>query len=272
MSKSKVISIQQPRIARSYSLSRERENNTIGKRIAEERQRAKLSLPEFRKLLQQVGVDVVKEAIRKWEIGENVPNAYQLIAICSVLGIDDVLLNFDSNYLPRLNVEGQEKVRIYADDLAASGKYSPSPVRESVIQFVDMRISNLTVSAGTGAFLDEGSFELMSFPKESVPAGADFGVRVRGDSMEPVYHDGQIVWVQRCDQLRPGEVGVFLYDGEGYLKRYDEWEPAEEDREQYVDSDHVLHRQPVLISYNSKYEPKKVSPNSVFQIAGRVLN
>lgn len=43
-----LISIQQPRIARSYSLSRERDNNTIGKRIAEERQRAKLSLPEFK--------------------------------------------------------------------------------------------------------------------------------------------------------------------------------------------------------------------------------
>ena len=51
-------------------------------------------------------------------------------------------------------------------------------------------MSNLSVSAGTGAFLDEGSFEMVSFPASTVPDGADFGVRVSGDSMEPVYHDG----------------------------------------------------------------------------------
>ena len=31
----------------------------------------------------------------------------------------------------------------------------------------------------------------------SVPAGAEFGIYVSGDSMEPRYHSGQIVWV-RC--------------------------------------------------------------------------
>ena len=78
-----------------------------------------------------------------------------------------------------------------------------------------MPVSNLSVSAGTGSFLDEGSFERVSFPVTSVPQGADFSVRVSGDSMEPVYHDGQIIWVKRCDRVNPGEVGVFIYDGEG---------------------------------------------------------
>lgn len=64
-----------------------------------------------------------------------------------------------------------------------------------------MPVSNLAVSAGTGEFLEEGNFEMVSFPEKSVPKGADFGVRVSGDSMEPVYHDGQIVWVEECETL-----------------------------------------------------------------------
>ena len=83
------------------------------------------------------------------------------------------------------------------------------------IRYLDMPVSDLPVSAGTGAFLDEGNFEMVSFPESSIPDGAEFGVRVSGDSMEPVYHDGQIVWVQQCETLRPGEVGVMIYDGQG---------------------------------------------------------
>ena len=74
-------------------------------------------------------------------------------------------------------------------------------------------------------FWMRGNFEMVSFPESSIPDGAEFGVRVSGDSMEPVYHDGQIVWVQRCETLRTGEVGVMIYDGQGYIKAYAEQEP-----------------------------------------------
>ena len=29
--------------------------------------------------------------------------------------------------------------------------------------------------------------------------------------MEPLYHDGQIVWMQRCERFRPGEVRIFFF-------------------------------------------------------------
>ena len=132
-----------------------------------------------------------------------------------------------------------------------------------------MPVSDLPVSAGTGAFLDEGNFEMVSFPESSIPDGAEFGVRVSGDSMEPVYHDGQIVWVQQCETLRTGEVGVMIYDGQGYIKAYAEQEP--EDPETYLCSDSVRRMQPVLVSYNKVYAPKPASPELEFRIVGRVL-
>ena len=46
------------------------------------------------------------------------------------------------------------------------------------IRYLDMPVSDLPVSAGTGAFLDEGNFEMVSFPESSIPDGAEFGVRL----------------------------------------------------------------------------------------------
>ena len=90
--------------------------------------------------------------------------------------------------------------------------------------------------------------------------------------MEPVYHDGQIVWVQQCDRVRVGEVGVFIYDGEGYLKVYDEQEPVDSNKDDFTDSYGRVYMQPVMISYNQKYENRVVSAQAGFQVVGRVLN
>jgi len=168
-----------------------------------------------------------------------------------------------------LNEAGLRKLADYRADLVASGRYAP--LRAAVIEYIDMPISSLRVSAGTGAFLDEDNFEVVSFPASTVPEGADFGVRVSGDSMEPVYHDGQIVWVRRCESLAPGQVGVFVYDGEGYLKVYGEKTPDEEAIEEFTDSYGQVRLQPVMISYNRAYEPRAVFPCGGFRVVGRVL-
>ena len=128
-----------------------------------------------------------------------------------------------------LNEEGRRKLNEYKDDLISSGKYEPAAPRakKSAIKYIYRPVSYLSASAGTGAFLDEGQFENMRFPESAVPAGADFALHVSGDSMEPVYHDGQIVWVQKCETLMPGDVGIFVYEGNGYIKAYDEQEPEQ---------------------------------------------
>ena len=119
----------------------------------------------------------------------------------------------------------------------------------SILKYIEMPVSNLAVSAGTSEFLNEGNFEMVSFPEKSVPKGADFGVRVSGDSMEPVYQDGQIVWGEECETLAVGEVGIFVYDGDGYLKVYSEQEPSEQQKDAFTDSYGCLHMQPVMLSY-----------------------
>lgn len=263
-----------PRIG-AYNAEREAQANIIGERIREARKAKKLSGPKFTELLSHFGVKITRQSAARWETGQCTPNAYQLLAICHALDIREGLRYFDESFewpADELNEEGRRKVEEYKADLIATGLYKP---REAVsrlrIHYIEVDISALAASAGTGDFLDAGTFEKVSFPEKAVPAKADFGIRVNGDSMEPVYHDGQIVWVQRCETLEPGEVGIFEYDGNGYLKEYDEREPDAGCAEDFTDSDGTVHMQPVLVSYNEAYAPIMVSPNAPFRIAGRVV-
>ena len=114
--------------------------------------------------------------------------------------------------------------------------------------------------------------EAREFPASSVPDGADFAVPVDGDSMEPLYQDGQLAWIQLTPSLNVGDVGLFIVDGHGYIKTYDEQEPDEEVYEDFLDCDGFLHPQIVLISQNRDYDPKIITPSMDFRIVGRVLN
>lgn len=110
-------------------------------------------------------------------------------------------------------------------DLIASRRYQPDTEEPAEIDYIMMPVSELPVSAGLGAFLEGEMFQQIQVPASSVPAGAEFGIYVSGDSMEPRYHSGQIVWVKRCEELECGDIGIFVYDDCGYLKKYDEHTP-----------------------------------------------
>ena len=66
--------------------------------------------------------------------------------------------------------------------------------------FSRLNKEGLPVSAGTGQFLDSDRFSEIEVGDE-VTASADFGVRVAGDSMEPLYLDGQIIWIYKQNPL-----------------------------------------------------------------------
>ena len=256
---------------RAYNAETEKEKNVIGSRIRAARKSQKITMDEFSELLSGYGVFAKKSAIGKWEQGDSVPSAYQLIAIAQALRLEDRISYFmDSMSDQALNAKGRQKLEEYRDDLIATGRYRIAKISENVVEMVSIKLGSLPVSAGPGEFLDWMSFEERDFPKSVVPAGTDYALYVSGDSMEPIYKDGQIVYVQKCETLLPGEVGIFVVDGTGYVKEYREQMP--EDTDVYTDSDGILHMQPVLYSYNEKYDPRAISHYSNFRICGRVLN
>lgn len=271
MAKKESIQLLSPQAA-CYDAAAEKEKNALGLRIEAARRAKRYSLRRFAELLQQRGIEVEYQAPHKWEKGVTVPNAYQLFAICDALEIPDISQYFLGTG-EGLNAEGMKKLNEFREDLLASGRYKPEPRKtQSPVKYVEMPVSRLGASAGTGEFLSEENIELMRFPESAVPKKADFAIRVVGDSMEPVYQDRQLVWVQICNSLYPGEVGVFVLEGYGYIKAYDEREPEADSLEDFTDSYGCVHKQQVLVSYNEKYAPRVIRPGMTFKICGRVLN
>lgn len=55
--------------------------------------------------------------------------------------------------------------------------------------------------------------------KPEDPQGAMFAIKVSGDSMEPHFPDGSIVFCNK-DPIADGDIGVFCLDGESFIKQY----------------------------------------------------
>ena len=79
---------------------------------------------------------------------------------------------------------------------------------------------DLPVSAGTGVYLTDTESVAINIPDNPDTAGADFALRIKGDSMEPKYRDGDVLLVEECDSVEYGELGIFILDGDGYFKKF----------------------------------------------------
>ena len=79
---------------------------------------------------------------------------------------------------------------------------------------------DLPVSAGIGEYLDGDAAESVSITVSESTAAADFALRISGNSMEPKYHDGDVLLVQNSEGVEVGEAGIFVLDGSGYFKVY----------------------------------------------------
>lgn len=106
-------------------------------------------------------------------------------------------------------------------------------------------------SAGTGQYLNDVQVEQLELP---VDIDADFVVPIYGDSMEPEYHSGDYVFVKLSVDLSNGDIGVFEYYGDAYIKEL-----------VIDDSGAYLH------SLNSKYDDIPVDADSDFRIIGEVV-
>lgn len=55
--------------------------------------------------------------------------------------------------------------------------------------------------------------------KKAPPRGTSYVAEVSGDSMEPIYHNGDLLFVRAQEMIELGQVGVFYMDGKQWVKR-----------------------------------------------------
>ncbi len=226
----------------------------IGQLLSNRRKELGINQTELAETMSLRGFPVTNQAVSKWEKGATLPNAKQFLALCEILEIDDVRGEFScgsEGIFAGLCREGRRLALDYVQLLRDSGRYANR--REEPAYIRSLPLYSLAVSAGTGQFLDGEDYEMVEVGAE-VPDGANFGVRVAGDSMEPEFHDGQTVWVRQQRSLMTGEIGIFLYDGNAYLK-------------QLVALEHSM----ALHSLNPAYSDIVVSPELPLRVLGKVV-
>lgn len=83
-----------------------------------------------------------------------------------------------------------------------------------------------------------------------------YALYAKGNSMEPLIHDGEIIEIQKIDTLENGDIGIIQIDNEVTCKKF------------YRYPDHVE-----LISFNSDYEPIHILKNDLknVKILGKVV-
>ncbi|HGK7338539.1 TPA: helix-turn-helix transcriptional regulator [Streptococcus suis] len=93
---------------------------------------------------------------------------------------------------------------------------STNTVDEPIVTYYTYNYYDQPASAGTGQYLNDVKVETIELPIE---VDADFVVPIYGDSMEPEYHSGDYIFVKLSVDLSDGDIGVFAYNGDAYIKQ-----------------------------------------------------
>ena len=70
-------------------------------------------------------------------------------------------------------------------------------------------------SAGKGFYFEDIPTDTIEAPYRE---DADFIIGVNGDSMEPTFSDGDMVYVQKCQIVNTGDIGIFIFNNECLIK------------------------------------------------------
>ena len=74
-------------------------------------------------------------------------------------------------------------------------------------------------SAGAGKYVfDDIPFDTIRVDYKRYKK-ADYAIQVDGDSMEPTFYNGDTLIVERYAIPEKGQIGIFIVDGRGYVKR-----------------------------------------------------
>jgi len=108
------------------------------------------------------------------------------------------------------------------------------------------------VSAGTGEqIFDEPKFKVSV--KGYVPPH-DLALQVNGNSMEPMFSDKEIIFVEKSNNIKNGQIGVFIINGEAYVKKV-----------------HVGEDRLTLVSLNKDYRDLHFYENEGVRLIGKVI-
>lgn len=216
----------------------------IGEKLKQLREANGMTRKDVADKLKAFGIDISDKTLYGYESGRNSANADMFLALCQIYKCNNIMETFSSSVdnvlftndewriieqYRLLDLSGQETVSAIlkhecerVKELAQKDdRIKELEVRPIIIEKHDdtmMRIYTYLrkiACAGNGFYFDD-------IPTETIEApyleGAEFIVGVSGDSMEPTYKDGDLVYVEKRQIIETGEIGIFIVNNECFIK------------------------------------------------------
>lgn len=220
-------------------------------------------------------IGTTKTTLSRYENGERSPKLQLVGLLANYFQVDMSWLSGQSdqrnsfNILPiytQLSPPRQQKVYDFAESQLKDQKQETKQKNNPITSLEQIKKKKEketiygkvkwcgAVSAGTGEFLVDETYEEIELPIEQIPLEADFCLSVNGDSMEPTFHDDEYVFVKKQLDIFSGKIGVAILNGEAFLKRI------------WLENDGAR-----LESLNKKYKDIIVTKNDDFRIIGKVV-
>ena len=221
--------------------------DTLGKRIRILRERKNWTQTE---LSQELGMKTYT-TVSKWESDENFPKGKDLKKLAELFGVS-------SDYLLGLSTVSKQ------DDISTIYNQLAPPRQEKVYNFAERQLEEQNrkvvplfgTTAANPTELSYGDINMEDTIEINVPKKAECALVVKGDSMEPEYQNGDIVFYKSQPAVENGEMAIVEIDGDGVTLKKVYYN---------YDDDKV-----VLRSLNGKYEDRELEPERV-RILGKVV-
>ena len=244
-------------------------NNIIGTQISLLRKKFGLTQED---LANKLGFS--KQTVSNWETGLKTPRMGAIQKIADLFnvsksfiieGIDESKNSSIEKIYNQLESPRQEKVYVFAKNQLDEQEKEDSRNKNitSLEQYNERKQQKKSMStidwcgaasAGTGEFLGDEYREEITLPTEIIPDDADFCLTVNGDSMEPIFHNDDYVFIKKQFEIYSGAIGVVIINGQAYLKRI------------WFENDIAR-----LQSFNSNYDDIIVTNEDDFRIIGKVV-
>ncbi len=215
---------------------------SIGSRIKELRIKRGLTQEE---LARQIGV--TKGAVANYENEVSSPKIELMYKLFDVLQCDANYLHQDDmksnvyrdsstpeefeNIIKKyraLDEHGKDIVDIVLEkesERMAQLQKTDAPAPAATVPVRVIQYYQRLASAGSGQIVFDGvPVEQLEIPDRQEYRRVSYAVGVNGQSMEPLYKDGDILLIEPTCQLEQGEVGIFIVGNNAYVKKLGETE------------------------------------------------
>lgn len=227
----------------------------IGDKIKERRNELNLKQSEL-----SLMTGIKTTTISNYENNVSTPNEQNLYKLMDALKCDaNFLFEWEETEQLQPTYAERQQIKKYrsldehgkkAVDSILNIEYNRCTTPIDEVKIIHLPKSVLKVSAGSGNWLDEQQLESVSVVDTPVARKANLILEVDGDSMSPMYENGDNVFVRTQPDIEIGNIGIFIVDGNGYIKKLGK------DR---------------LISVNPEYDDIFPTEYSDFRCVGKVL-